>query len=136
MRDWVVMELYLMQRYHFFVNDPLVAMIGIGDYGDGLTDLVGVPFDYNNLLNLFYFKWGYSIMYKNDKNETVYQSNQEFGNEKSDNGFELKCKLRWYENEITEFALSVRNKIVECHKYQSCFSLTFVVQKYTQKMAQ
>ena len=88
----------------FIVNNPLIVMLGIGEYDTGLPNLSGVSKDYYNIIHTFVDVWNYHIFYKLSDNSCVYSNNII---EMSD-----KYKLRWTMDEIHIFVESARKEIV------------------------
>ena len=86
----------------FVVNDALIVFLGIGDYENLPTNLVGVSKDYHNILNTFVETWGYTAFYKTDKNFSIYTN--EIGMVKLNNNY----KLNWSIDEIEKFVEEAR----------------------------
>ena len=90
------------------IRKPLVAMIGIGTYPNGgaLGDLKGIPNDYRRMIRLFVKHFGYSMMYRNHRNETQYLAPEE-------SFYNKNYKLKWSSNEIANFAEEVKSKVIK-----------------------
>ena len=117
----------------YTVRNLLVAVLGIGLYNGQSWpwDLPGVSKDYNNILSVFTKVWNYNVFYwvntsstsKNDENkESKDNSDNNDVNYSSVYTNDLKIvknnsnfKLRWNENEISNFVESVR-KCMYCKK--------------------
>ena len=88
------------------MDDPLIVMLGIGEY-DGLPNLAGVVKDYGNILKTFINKWMYKVFYRLNNNRDIYTNNV----------FEFKrnsnYKLKWTIEEIEDFVEQARKYIVK-----------------------
>ena len=87
------------------VDDPLVVILGVGEYY-GLPNLDGIAKDYDNIINTFVRKWKYYIMYKLNTGSIVYCNDI---NKISDN---RDYKLTWSVEEIDELLGEARKQIV------------------------
>ena len=119
----------------YYINDPLVAVLGIGDYdNDVMPPLIGVPQDYIQCIYTFYHKLGYSLVYQNKltskieylckKTNNSKVSNQESKESENENQVSLRsckenAKLHWIEDEIVEFVENVKETIVK-NQHDSC----------------
>ena len=98
---------------HKDINDPLVAMIGIGSYNKpGLDKLDGVEIDYKNMLDLFGKNYNYSVFFRTKLNQDKSKSNRYYD-----------FKTRWDTNEIRKFMDDAR---LEC-QIKKHDSLIFIV---------
>ena len=103
----------------FYLNNPLICVVGIGEYLGLLPDLPSVKIDCQNIATTFYTKWNYSIILKNSKNKTVYLSQEveiskdgkDMDKDKNsglDQVIENGFKLSWTSDEIAIFAEEVK----------------------------
>ena len=89
------------------IRKCLVVILGIGDYKGNMNDLIGVEQDYKNIIYTFYEKFGYSVAFRDDRNnlqycnkKPKYKLNQKKFKPKSINA---KFKLQWTGDEISTF---------------------------------
>ena len=96
------------------MDDPLIVMLGIGEYND-LPNLAGIVIDYQNIVNTFVGKWKYKIFCQlNDDNNTVIYTNdkQEIDTLTTTNK-NISYKLKWTMDEIELFIEQARKCIVK-----------------------
>ena len=96
-----------------------MGILGIGDYKGSMNDLEGVSTDYENIINTFYKKFGYSIVFLNEKNKLLYcnkKPNKKLNQTKFNNND--KFKLRWDEDDIFNFVKEIAN-ILSQEKHDS-----------------
>ena len=91
------------------MEDPLIVILGIGDYHDKSENLVGIGTDYKRCINVFNGAYNYSVFYQNYKNKNVYKR------EKIDlNTAQIsrRVKIEWKEVEILKFFEDARDVVV------------------------
>ena len=100
----------------FLINDPLVVVIGIGEYDEnsGYETLDGVSKDYYHIIHTFVHCWRYKVLFKSSKNKTIYTNTptavKSFEKrDDNDDGY----KLHWTKEEILQFGQESCNKLVE-----------------------
>ena len=75
------------------VRNPVVVILGIGAYDkNNLDDLLGVKFDYQNVIDVFTSKWNYKTFY--------YKTNDNF-------------KLHWTKDEIDQFFNEAKKNVID-----------------------
>ena len=87
----------------YIINNPLVAVIGIGEY-DGLPNLVGINKDYENLIYTFHKMYKHNILYCNNNNKI--KDIKSF-----DQSGKSNYKIRWTSDEIDLFLEKAKNKL-------------------------
>lgn len=100
------------------LNDPLVAIIGIGEC-DGLPNLGGVPKDYENVLSTFCEYWYYHVLYQLEDNKYIYTNNL---NELAGTNNKNEYKLKWNGDDIDNFIQETRKRLIK-HKHDGNVSL-------------
>ena len=88
------------------MEDPLIVILGIGDYHDKSQNLLGIETDYKRCIKVFNGAYNYSIFYQNDENKNVYKS------EKIGTGQISHVKIEWKEAEILKFFQDARDVVV------------------------
>ena len=91
----------------FDVKDPLVVILGLGEYHDATQNLIGIPADYKRCISVFNGVYNYCVFYQNKKNEIVYSR------EKIDLDtakISRRVKIEWKEDEIFEYFENARNR--------------------------
>ena len=106
----------------FCIQNPLVAIIGIGKY-DGMPQLIGINQDYVNIIRTFgESKFNYHILYKLENDEYKYTTKRP--NE------EDKFKTEWKENDIdhdiSDFVVKCK-KIIKSNKHDA---LIFIISSH------
>ena len=99
-------------RSRFDVKCSLVVIIGIGDYGGEMPELIGIEKDYNNIIYTFYKQFGYSVVLW-DKNNNLCYWNKNGQKQKT-----KKYKIKWTDEEIYKFIDQVV-EIVSTGKHDS-----------------
>ena len=94
----------------FEVKDPLVIIMGIGEYHDKLQNLPGIGADYKNCVLAFNSVYNYSVFYKNHKNKNVYAKDKI---DLSTAKLSRKVKIEWVYDEIIQFFKNARDIIVK-----------------------
>lgn len=108
----------------FYINTPLICMIGIGEYKGNFEDLPSVKVDCINIISTFYSRWNYSAIFKNRHDKTTYLSkaneknnghedenkhhNSSNSNGKLEQVVETGFKLSWTYDEIENFVEEVK----------------------------
>ena len=96
---------------YYTIKDPLVVMVGIGDYHGDLQNLIGMSKDYKNMIYTFNNKYNYSFYYQTDENKIMYTKNSIV--DLQTESISTTIKLEWNEDEILDFFESARNVIVK-----------------------
>ena len=102
------------------INDPLVIMVGIGDYDDTLQNLIGITKDYKNIFYTFNNQYNYSLFYQTKDNQQIYTKHR-FIDLKNEHLSE-KIKIKWVEDEIIDFFKKARDIIIE-NKHDSLIAV-------------
>ena len=91
----------------FRIGNPLIALIGIGEFDGKLDNLLGVPIDYQNLIDTFVKIWKFSAFYQLSNGKTVYLNDI---NELED---KKNYKIKWNFDEIKLFVKQATKLIME-----------------------
>ena len=102
------------------ICDPLVVMVGIGDYDDELQNLIGITKDYKNMFYTFNNIYNYSLFYQTKDNEQIYVKNRILNLKKEH--LSQKIKVKWNDNEIIDFFIKARDIVVQ-NKHDSLLAL-------------
>ena len=94
----------------YTICNPLVVMVGIGEYHDELQNLIGVIQDYKNMIYTFNNMYNYSFYYQTKDNKMVYTGNT-IVNLKNVHISDI-IKIDWGADEILDFFESARDMIV------------------------
>ena len=100
-----------------YISNPLVVIVGIGDFEGQLPKLY-VERDYQNIIFSLNYTRGYHIVYYNRKNELIHLTNR--ANTSKDYE-KSNFKIRWNEKEITQFNTIIKKQILQpqVHRYNS-----------------
>ena len=91
------------------ICDPLVVILGIGEYHDESQNLIGIGTDYKRCVHAFNNRYNYSVFYQNRKNEKIY-STTKMNLETAK--LSRSVKIEWTYEEIIEFFQNARNIVV------------------------
>ena len=91
------------------ICDPLVVILGIGEYHDISQNLIGIGTDYKRCVHAFNNRYNYSVFYQNRKSENVY-STTKMNLETAK--LSRSVKIEWTYEEIIEFFENARNVVV------------------------
>ena len=94
----------------YTICNPLVVMVGIGEYHDSLQNLIGMTKDYKNMIYTFNNKYGYAFYYQTKDNKMIYTKNSII-DLKSAHISEI-IKIEWSEEEIMDFIDCARDVVV------------------------
>ena len=87
------------------MDDPLIVMMGIGEFADELPNLESVSKDYNNVIKTFVKYWKYKVFYQLNDNKYVYTN--------SIDEIKQNYKLRWNRDEIDLFTRKSRTCLIK-----------------------
>ena len=102
------------------ISNPLVIMVGIGDYDDELQNLIGITKDYKNVFYTFNNVYNYSLFYQTKDNKKIYIKNNILDLKKEH--LSKKLKIKWDYDEIIDFFTKAR-KIIESNKHDSLIAI-------------
>ena len=108
------------------ICNPLVAILGIGNYNGMMPELIGIPKDYQNVAYCMNWKHGYSFVYQTKDNELKFHESRV--DRATLLNIEENCKLKWDLDEINAFVENVRNLVVNRTNYFD--SLIFFVSSH------
>ena len=98
------------------IQNPLVVIIGIGDFKGEYRPLIGVPQDYKNVIFSLNYTRGYHVVYYNPKNELIHLKNRA---NKSKYYQTNNFKITWNKKEITQFNKIIKKKFLTTAKLKA-----------------
>ena len=104
----------------YTICDPLVLMVGIGEYHDNLQNLIGMTKDYKNMIYTFNNKYHYSMFYQTNKNKMIY-TGEKIVNLDNEHISQIN-KIEWSCDEILEYFIAARDIIVS-NKHDSLIAI-------------
>ena len=107
----------------FATDDPLIVMIGIGEYDTGLDNLPGVTKDYENIIDTFVKIWNYKLLIQLSDNAIIYSNNINSIKTETSNGNKT-FKLRWTSNDIDLFIEQARKHVVSNYHNGLIFAIS------------
>ena len=92
------------------MEDPLIVILGIGDYHDKSQNLLGIRTDYKRCIKVFNGVYNYSVFYQDYKNKNVYKR-EKIDLETGKIG--RRVKIEWKEAEILKFFGDARDVVAK-----------------------
>lgn len=94
----------------FTIKNPLIVILGIGEYEESGTSLLGVATDYKNIIHAFNNIYNYSTFYATNDNKYAYA---DYKIDLEHEHLSKKVKLEWTVDEVDDFFTKARNTLVK-----------------------